>query len=87
MMGGRVRFAVPIAWARGAYAHRVASFPTSRSHEVAARLFRREGYSDEFISEVLSHLPDPFDLQRDQQVLARYGLDPEILEDRIGGSP
>jgi len=58
-----------------------------RSHEEAARLFRRNGYSDEFISEVLSQLPDPIDLQRDQQILARYGLNPERLMDLMGGSP
>lgn len=48
---------------------------------------RRAGYSDEFIREVLSQLPDPIDLQRDQQTLARYGLSPERLMDRLGGSP
>jgi hypothetical protein len=45
------------------------------------------GYSDEFISEVLGQLPDPIDLHRDQQILARYGLSPERLVDRMGGSP
>jgi hypothetical protein len=65
----------------------VASYPAPRSHEEAARLFRRAGYSDEVISEVLSQLPDPIDLQRDQQILARYGLNPERLMDRMGGSP
>jgi hypothetical protein len=39
-------------------------------------VLRRAGYSDEFISDVLSQLPDPIDLQRDQQMLARYGLSP-----------
>lgn len=48
---------------------------------------RRAGYSDEVIREVLSQLPDPVDLQRDQQILARYGLSPERLMDRMGGSP
>jgi hypothetical protein len=65
----------------------VASYPEPRSHEEAARLFRRAGYSDEFISEVLSQLPDPIDLARDEQILARYGLSPERLMDRMGGSP
>jgi hypothetical protein len=65
----------------------VAPYPAPRSHEEAARLFRQAGYSDEVISEVLSQLPDPIDLQRDQQILARYGLDPERLMDRMGGSP
>lgn len=58
-----------------------------RSHEEAARVLRRAGYPDEFIDEVLSQLPDPIDLQRDQQILARYGLTPERLMDRMGGSP
>lgn len=65
----------------------MASDPAPRSHEEAARVFRRAGYSDEFIREVLRQLPDPFDLQRDRQILARYGLTPERLTGRIGGSP
>ncbi len=58
-----------------------------RSHEEFRRALRRAGYSDELISEILSELPDPIDLQRDQQILARYGLSPERLVDRMGGSP
>ena len=58
-----------------------------RSHEEAARVLRRAGYSDEFIHEVLNQLPDPIDLQRDQQILARYGLTPARLMDRSGSSP
>lgn len=58
-----------------------------KSHEEAARVLRRAGYSDDFIHEVLSQLPDPIDLQRDGQILARYGLTSERLMDRMGGSP
>jgi hypothetical protein len=65
----------------------VASHPGPRSHEEAARILHRAGYSDEFIKEVLSQLPDPIELQRDQQILGRYGLSPERLMDRMGGSP
>jgi hypothetical protein len=65
----------------------VASNPALRSHEEVAQVLRRAGYSDELISEVLSQLPDPIDLQRDQQILARYGLNRERLMDRMGGSP
>ena len=50
-------------------------------------MLRRAGYSEEFISEVLAQLPDPIDLQRDQQILGRYGLTPERLMDRMGGGP
>jgi hypothetical protein len=61
--------------------------PALRSHKETARVLRRAGYSDEFISEVLGQLPDPIDLERDQELLARYGLSPERLMDRMGGSP
>jgi len=52
-----------------------------------ARVLHRAGYSGEFISEVLSQLPDPIELQRDQLILVRYGLSSERLMDRLGGSP
>jgi hypothetical protein len=58
-----------------------------RSREEVTRVLRRVGYADEFISGVLSQLPDPIDLQRDQEILARYGLSRERLMDRLGSSP
>jgi hypothetical protein len=39
------------------------------------------------IGEALEQLPDPIDLQRDQEILGRYGLNPERLMDRMGASP
>jgi hypothetical protein len=48
---------------------------------------RRAGYTDEFIREVLSELPDPIDVERDEHILARYGLNSDRLRDRMGGSP
>jgi hypothetical protein len=65
----------------------VVSDPALRSHEEAAQVLRREGYSDEFISELLSQLPDPIDLRRDQRILVRHGLNPERLVNTMGGSP
>ena len=65
----------------------MADRPGFRSHEEVARVLRRAGYSDELISEILGQLPDPIDLERDQQILARYGLSSERLMDRMGGSP
>jgi hypothetical protein len=59
----------------------------ARSHDEFIRVLRRAGYSDEFISELLSELPDPIDLERDQHVLARHGLSSDRLMDRLGGSP
>ena len=61
--------------------------PELRSHEELTGVLRRAGYSDEFIGEVLSQLPDPIDVQRDQEILARYDLSPQGLMDRMGGSP
>ncbi len=63
------------------------SGPAGRSHQDATRILRRAGYSDEFIRELLSQLADPIDLERDQQILARYGLTAAQLMDRMGGSP
>ena len=63
------------------------SEPTTMSHAEAARMLRRARYSDEFITEVLSHLPDPIDLDRDEGLLARYGPSIDQLMDRMGGSP
>lgn len=60
--------------------------PTGRSHEEAARVLHRAGYSDDSIREILRQLPDPFDLVRDEQILARYGVSPELLMNRMGGS-
>jgi hypothetical protein len=51
------------------------------------RVLRRTGYSDESIREILRELPDPFDLQRDREILASYGVSQELLMDRMGGSP
>jgi hypothetical protein len=61
--------------------------PARRSHAELKRVLHHAGYSDEFIKKVLSQLPDPIDLQRDQEVLARHGLSPGRLMDRMGASP
>jgi hypothetical protein len=61
----------------------MASYP----HEKVTRLLRREGYSDGFISEVLRQLPEPVDVQRDQEILGHFGLSPEQLMDRMGAGP
>jgi hypothetical protein len=58
-----------------------------RSQREMARVMHRAGYSDEFISAVLSQMADPVDLKRDQKILVRYGLSSERLMDRLGGSP
>lgn len=61
--------------------------PAPRSRDEMERVLRRAGYRDEFIGDVLEQLREPIDLQRDQEILARYGLSAEGLMDRMGGSP
>jgi hypothetical protein len=61
--------------------------PAYRSHEEVARVLRHAGYRDDFIREVLAELPDPVDLERDEPILARFGLGPEPLMQRLGSSP
>jgi hypothetical protein len=65
----------------------MSSGSATRSHEQVVEVLRRAGYPDEFIREVLSELPDPLDLHRDQEILGRYGLSPEGLMDRLGAGP
>jgi hypothetical protein len=61
--------------------------PAYRSHDEVRRVLRRAGYTEEFIRELLSELPDPVELDRDEPIFARYGLGAERLMDRLGGSP
>lgn len=63
------------------------STPAGPSHEEAARILRRAGYSDELIHEVLSQLPDPIDIERDEHIFEHYGMTRGQLTDRMGGSP
>jgi hypothetical protein len=65
----------------------MANLPRSVSHEDARRILKRAGYADEFISDVLSQLPDPIDPERDKQILASYAVNQERLMDRMGASP
>jgi hypothetical protein len=57
------------------------------AHAEAERILRRAGYSQEGIEEVLRHLPDPIDTERDANALAEYGVSRGSLIDRMGGSP
>ena len=53
----------------------------------SVKVLRRAGVSQAKIDELLAQLPDPFDLDRNEQLLARYGVTRGDLEDRMGGSP
>jgi hypothetical protein len=50
-------------------------------------MMQRLAMDDELIAEAARTLPDPVDLDRDQRLLARFGLSLGHLVDRMGGSP
>jgi hypothetical protein len=58
-----------------------------RSHAEVERYFRKAGYSQEQIEDLLRHLPDPIDTERDAEALFKLGVGVGALVDRMGGSP
>jgi hypothetical protein len=57
------------------------------SHAAAEQVLRRAGYSQEQIDDLLRHLPDPIDTERDGATLVELGLSVSSLLNRMGGSP
>jgi hypothetical protein len=57
------------------------------SHAEAEKVFRRAGYSQEWIENALRQLPDPIDPVRDGEALLKLGVSRGALIDRMGGSP
>ena len=54
--------------------------------EQALDAMRRVGL-EEYVEEAAGKLPDPIDLDRDQELLASYGLTRTQVLDRLGSSP
>jgi hypothetical protein len=50
-------------------------------------VLRRAGIPGDTVQTLESLLPDPVDLRRDGDLLARYGVTRDGLIDRMGGSP
>ena len=57
------------------------------SHAEAANVLRNAGHSQKQIDDVLRHLDDTFDVERDSVALTKLGLSIDTLTDRMGGSP
>jgi hypothetical protein len=57
------------------------------SHAEAEQVLRRTGYPQEQIDDLLRHLPDPIDTERDAAALVQLGLSVGILVNQMGGSP
>jgi hypothetical protein len=57
------------------------------SHAEAERMLRRAGYSQQQIDDVLRHVPDPIDTERDSEAFFKHGISAGSLMERMGGSP
>jgi hypothetical protein len=57
------------------------------SHAEARRLLGRAGIAWDDIEKIIAALPDPIDVDRDEQTLVGYGVTREYLVDALGGSP
>lgn len=51
------------------------------------RILRRAGFPPDTIQAIEDEFPDPIDIDRDADDLARYGITHGILEDSFGASP
>ena len=60
---------------------------TQRSKKECLAIFRRAGYSAETIRSLQEELPDPVDVYRDADTLAKYGITMSHLTDLFGASP
>lgn len=50
-------------------------------------VLRRTGESAEQLAILERELPDPVDLKRDAGLLQSHGINRNVLQDRLGGSP
>jgi hypothetical protein len=57
------------------------------SHAEAEQIWRRAGYSQQQIDDVLRQLPDPIDSERDGDILFKHGMAASGLMERMGASP
>jgi hypothetical protein len=57
------------------------------SHAEAKQILRGAGYPQERMDDVLRHLPDPIDTERDDEAVFKLGVSRDTLMDRMGGSP
>ncbi len=62
-------------------------FAGTISKAEATKVLTRVGVSRERIADILSQLEDPIDVDRDTAILEHYGINRDILVDRMGGSP
>jgi hypothetical protein len=57
------------------------------SHPQVEEILTRAGYSQDQIAALLEDLPDPFDPERDKDILGRHGISLGGVMDRLGSSP
>jgi hypothetical protein len=57
------------------------------THAEFVRVLQRAGFKSDQIEELTAKLPDPVDVDRDANILARYGITRGRLMDLMGASP
>jgi hypothetical protein len=57
------------------------------THEELARVLQRAGYTSDVVQELTAQLPDPVVVDRDANLLARYGVTRGRLMELMGASP
>jgi hypothetical protein len=65
----------------------MATQPHLRRKADILAVLRRAGYSEDIVTALETELPDPVDIDRDGEVLFRYGITLDAVIDRMGGSP
>jgi hypothetical protein len=53
----------------------------------AGGLLRRAGFQPDRIEAIMAELPDPFDVDLEEPLLARHGITRGQLMESLGGSP
>lgn len=81
------REAAEAALAKLAGIQEVAEMRRTIAKVEAARVLRRAGYPLELIQEIHDQLEDPIDLDRDAEMLSRYGITRDELINRMEAAP
>jgi hypothetical protein len=69
------------------YSDHMTREPRMMSKADATLTFRRAGIPTERIELALSEVSDPFDIDRDEPLIARHGVSCSYLMETMGGSP
>jgi hypothetical protein len=60
---------------------------STRTHADTRKVLARAGVPSDRVEAALAELPDPFDVEREEPILARHGITIGLLMEAFGGSP